>query len=403
MADELTDHSVLDRPKLRQVDQIEDDLDGERVVILRDPMGVSESFALDVDFAPVLKLFDGTRTLAQIRQSLLMRGAMTLDADDLRRFVTSLSEAGWLDDPAFAELWASVHAEFIETDPRAPRHAGLLYPEHPPELRTALRGVLGDTARTRPETDIVGVLAPHGPLELVGEVLDSTLRDLPTAAHLDTVVVLGTDHGLGLLPYAVARRGFATPLGVVPADLPTLDALERRVDWVRREEIRHRDAHSIELALLPLQAIYGSQMPPIVPVLCSAGVLRGNDPSEAERFVAVLEGLLEGRRALVWGSAELSHAGPAYGRPALTDDSLDAIALRDRACLDDLVYGRTRALASRCREDHPQGRPSGGAVMTTVRQLLPDARAELASYTQRKSPGESQGRLGLAGVRFRRR
>ncbi len=392
------------RPSLRRVERVERDLEGERVLILRDPMDVAESFALDAEFAPVLDLLDGSRTVLQIRQSLRMRGVLDLPVDALAEFVDTLRVEGWLDDDTFRQRWAAMHADFLDEDPRAARFAGLLYPADPASLDAAYRDIFGDEPRTRGDSSVVGVLVPHGPLELVGETLAKTLTDLPRPEDLECVVILGTDHGPGLLPYAAARRGFDTPLGPLPAHTQILDALDRRLDWAFREELRHRSAHSIELAAVTLRALYGDAVPPIVPVLCGPGVLRTRDPEAAERFATTLEALLEGRRALVWGSAELSHGGVAYGRPPLDRAGVASLEDRDRQCLNDLIRGRVAALSKKCKADHPQGRPSGGAVMNTLRQLLPDARAELAGYRAVEVPTDdvSPSIAGLAGVRFLR-
>lgn len=411
LPDDSASRPSVAKPKLRRVERVERVLDGERVLILRDPMGVAESFALDADFAPVLDLLDGTRTVLQVRQSLRMRGVLELPVDELGAFVESLHDEGWLDDDGFRERWADLHAGFLEEDPRRPRFAGVLYPEARTELEAAFARALGPRCRTREGSDVVGVMVPHGPLDLVGEVLSHTLVDLPPADALDCVVILGTDHGPGLLPFAAARRGFATPLGPVAAHHGLLDALDERIAWAFREEFRHRAAHSIELSALTLRAVYGDAVPPIVPVLCGAGVLRSRDTEAAERFVDALEQLLVGRRALIWGSAELSHGGVAYGRPALDDAGIEALEDRDRGCLEDLVHARHSALARKCAQEHPQGRPSGGAVLSTLRQLLPDARAEVMTYraaplepggTTSKPDGLDRGRsvAGLAGVRL---
>ncbi len=412
---ELPDDSALGpsvaKPKLRRIERVERILEGERVLILRDPMGVAESFALDAEFAPVLDLLDGTRSVLQVRQSLSMRGVLDPPADELGAFVDSLQDEGWLDDDRFRDRWADLHAGFLEEDPRQPRFSGVLYPEDRRELEDAFAGVLGPRRRTADDSQVVGVMVPHGPLDLVGDVLARTLVDLPPAESLDCVVILGTDHGPGLLPFAAARRGFATPLGPVPAHVELLNGLDERIAWAFREEFRHRAAHSIELSALTLRAIYGDAVPPIVPVLCGAGVLRSRDTEAAERFVDALEQLLVGRRALVWGSAELSHGGVAYGRPALDDAGAQALEDRDRDCLEDLVHARHSALARKCAQDHPQGRPSGGAVLSTLRQLLPQARVELSAYraaslgdtaTTSKPDGLDRGRsfAGLAGVRL---
>jgi AmmeMemoRadiSam system protein B len=396
-------NSFLDRPKLRKVDRIRTVHGGEEVVVLRDPLGVAESVCVGAAYGMLLDLLDGTRTPAQVRQSLLLRHGIDVHAADLDAFVADLSVGGWLDDLAFRAQWEGLHAAFLAADPRLARFAGTLYPEDPEALRRVFTSHLGEVDRVRPGSDVVGLLVPHGPPELCGSVIAATLTDLPAAEDLELVVVLGTDHGPGLTPYVATAKGFATPLGAVRNASEIFEALRRRVPWIDREEIRHRDALSIEAAVLYLQLAYGDACPPILPVLCGQTVLRGSSAGHAARFVAALEALCEDRPILYVGSAELSHAGEAYGRPALTPATAADVGARDRACLDDLCAARDEALSSRCREPHEQGRPSGGAVMTTLAQLLPSRyRAEIAAYETRSVPGMVPGKVGLAGVRFRR-
>lgn len=393
----------MSRPKLRTVERFEQVRDDQRLLVLRDPLGVSEPFALDAEFTPVLDMLDGSRTVAQIRQSLLMRGVLNLPADELAAFVRDLSAAGWLDDELFSTRWARAHRTFLETDPRTPALAGALYPAEPEALRATLSCALPACPdRTVDDSAVTGIVAPHGPLELVSSVLDLTLRQLPDPDLVDLVVVLGTDHGPGLLPYALTRRRYATPLGAVPTASRICAALERRLPWVTREEIRHREALSIELAALYLQALYGERCPPMLPVLCGQTVLSSAERvSEVEAFIGTLETLVEDHRVLWWASAELSHGGPAYGRPEMTSRMTADVAARDEACLQALRHGRAERLAVHCTEAHPQGRPSGGAALTTMVRLLPVGyRTELVAYETKTVPGPVPGVVSMAGIRF---
>ncbi|MCH9682722.1 MAG: AmmeMemoRadiSam system protein B, partial [Deltaproteobacteria bacterium] len=305
----------------------------EQLVVVRDPLGLAEPFALDADLAPVLDLLDGTRTIPQIRQSLLMTQNLRLEADTLGEFVDQLREQGLLDDEAFRERWAATHSDFLEATIRDPTLAGLVYPADPTALSGLLHEVLpasDATPRTRTDSRVVGVLAPHGPLDRTGALLDETLQQLPPPESIEHVIILGTDHGPGLLPYALTDKPYATPAGTIPAADDLRSALERRVPWVLREQVRHREAMSLELAVIVLQHVYGSRCPPVLPVLCGSTALA--DPAQQEdreRFELALGGLCEDRPVLWWVSAELSHAGPAYGRPPLSAEHRFELQERD--------------------------------------------------------------------------
>ena len=256
--------------------------------------------------------------------------------------------------------------------------------------------------RQRPGSSVIGVLAPHGPLDRVGPLLDETLRGLPPPEAIEQVVILGTDHGPGLLPYALTGKPFLTPLGRVPAATELLGALERRVGWVLREEIRHRDAISIELAVVVLQHLYGDRCPPVLPVLCGSTALSSEDQQDArERFELALGSLCEDRPVLWWVSAELGHAGPAFGRPPLHDLHRVELQDRDAQLVAALLRGDDAKLVELARREHAQGPASGGPALAAAARLLPPGyRGELVRQTSYEAPGSDPGVVGIAGARL---
>lgn len=397
-----------ERPRLRaSVERIPLDRDTpagpEPLLVLRDPLGLSEPLAVDRDLAGLLDLLDGTRTQAQLRQSMMMRGEADLRADDLAEFIVALREAGMLDDDEFRARWLEAHDEFMARPHREPWAAGLLYPGQAEPLRAQLDAALPDrSGRLVAGASTLAVVCPHQPFDRAASVLDQTLRELPPADEIDTIVVLATDHHPGMLPFAVTDKGYATPLGVCLADVDLVAKLDDRLGWVRREEVRHRTGAPIELSAVVLRWLYGRDCPPILPVLCGRSGLAESEAEHADDFLAALEMLLEGRRVLYWAAAELAHAGPIYGRPALDDDRLGQVVAHDEACLDALVDGRIDRFRQRCLEDVPQGRPSGAAALDALVRLLPVGyRAVLGGYDAALvQEGAATGRVGMAGVRF---
>lgn len=391
-----------DRPKLRKVDRAVLRRGDETLVVLRDPLGISEPAALPEEATLVLDMLDGQRTAVQVRQSLMLRGLLSVSLEEVLALVGELSDAGFLDDDRFRSLWAAAHREFMGQAVRAPRMAGVLYPADPTALRAELTLALPDPGgRVIAGSDVIGVLLPHQPFAgRVATLAEATLRGLPEPGAIDLIVLLGTDHHPGRLPFALTEKHYGTPIGPVRSDSATVRAIEQRVPWVRREEIRHRDATSLELAALALRHIYGDACPPALPIVCGAAAL--DDDPAIDAFLATMEHVLEDTRVLWWISAELSHAGPAYGRPMLDADGLAALAGRDLACIDSLRVGRPEQLTRRCQDnDELLGRPSGAAALAMAARLLPVGYlAELVDYATCSPPGREAGWLGLAGMRF---
>ncbi len=395
----------MDRPKLRKIERHRLEREGEALIVLRDPQGVSDPVALPEAAGPLLDLLDGERSSAQIRQTLLFRGT-SFDRDEVEGLLLDLSDAGLLDDDNFRDRWSAMHESFIDSARRPARFAGLLYPEAPTELMDLLVTLLGPPElRRRSGSDLAGLILPHQPFERCGELLGKTLQDLPEAADIDCVVVLGTDHHPGLTPYTTTDKTFETPLGPVCADTQRVDALSRRLDWIRREEIRHREAMSVELAAVLLRYLYGDETPPILPLLCGhSALLVGDASAAADDFQALCGALSDDPRVLWIAVAELGHCGAAYGRPPIDKGTVELLAERDGGLLEALVRGQLHELQRRCLADDPTlGPPSGAAVLTTLARLLPVGyRGRVTSYEVLTAPGAEVGLVGLGGVELRR-
>jgi len=392
------------KPKLRQLDRHTISRDGEELVVLRDPMALSEPMAVDAEFGQVLDMFDGQRTLAQIRQSLLMTHELDVPLADLAAFADELAEAGFLDDETFRSKWLALFERWLEDPVRPPHLAGLAYPDDPAQARALLEAALpAGVRRVQPGSNVIACVIPHQPPDAIAPILDATLRDLPAPDEIEVVVVLGTDHHPAILPCVTTRKRWATPLGEIQPHTSLIAALERRVPWIRREEIRFRTADAIELALLSLRHVYGDGCPPILPLACSAQGLTDRTAKERDELLAALDGLLEDRAVLFLAAAELSHAGPAYRRGPLDAALVEEIEGYDRDLVAPLLQGRVAAFASRCREPGPQGGASGAFVLDVLARLLPVGnRAELADYRLLPAPGKQEGRFGAVGLRFRR-
>ena len=395
---------TADRPKLRKLDRHRLRRGGEELLVLRDPLGVADPVALPAAAAPILDLLDGQRSAAQIRHSLLLRGAASFPADAIAELIADLGAAGLLDDDAFRARWAALLRDFLAAPIRRPAHADVLYPGDPAALRGILGEILGEPgSRVMRGSRLCGVVAPHQPFDRAAAVLDATLRELPPAEEIDLVVVLGTDHHPGLVPYVLTDKPHATPLGELPIAASLVAELSERLPWLRREEIRHRQAISVELAAVLLAHLYPSP-PPIVPILCGQTALASGEGSQAaDDLMAALERLLAGKRVLWWASAELTHAGPAYGGQPLLAGAAEAIIARDRWLIDPLLRGQPEALARRMiGEDDALGRPSGAAVLVTLARLLPlGVRGEVARHLVLPAPGGEDGLAGLLGVQLR--
>jgi AmmeMemoRadiSam system protein B len=408
----------MEKPKLRRLERLRLSRGDEDLLVLRDPLELAEPFAVDAVYEPVLDALDGQRTLAQIRQSLLMRGIVTVELADLEEFVAELGEVGLLDDDRFRELWSELHDAFVEQEVRAPMRAGLLYPDDPTTLREWLAPALperlvpagraggGHAAREQGPGYggvPIAVVVAHQPPPVQASVLRRLLASLPPPEQYRRVVILATDHAPGLLPYASADKDWATPLGPVACDLEILAKLDDRLPWLLREQTRLRAADPIEWATLLLRALWGDRCPPVLPLACGQTRLTSQDGAErARELIGELGQLLgpatQAGEVLWWTAAELSHVGPAYGHAQLP--TREQVLQDDRVLLGPLLDNQPEALARACMARPAASRPSGAAALATLADVLPPGyRAALLGLDVVPAPGDLPGWIGCATVR----
>jgi AmmeMemoRadiSam system protein B len=363
---------------------------------MHDPLGRTPSFAIDREFEPLLDLLDGTRTIEQMRQSLLMRRGLDLEIEDLREFIGELGQNGWLE---------GVHAN---DGPEVGRscgssQAGVLYPKDPEALRACLRSIAGGP-ELRGGKKTCGVLLPHHPFEVAPSTWRHALRSLPAARDLDLIVVVSTDFAHQEPPLVWLDEDMESVFGPLPAARAVLHRLGECSPNLRSGPGRSARSPGFELALQALHFAYGDAVPPILPLLC--GRLRGDalpqaDQGEFGRAISTLCVALNGLRVLFVASAELRHEGLLFsGRETPQQGRVEAEE-RDRACLNGLATNNLRHFLRGIRNAAGELEVSGALTLFALMHLLPlDYYGDAPTYEQVSLPEAPQDWSGVAAMSF---
>ena len=152
--------------------------------------------------------------------------------------------------------------------PRAPAAAGTFYPQSAKTLRQTVGDLLA-SIKVEGRLYPCGVIAPHAGYAYSGSVAAhafACLRQLQ--GRIKRAIIIGPAHFVPFLGIsAPAGPAFTTPLGDVPVDVATVEALnEERL--VAIDDAPHTPEHAIEVELPFLQSILPNL--PIVPLLCGS-------------------------------------------------------------------------------------------------------------------------------------
>lgn len=205
--------------------------------------------------------------------------------------------------------------------------AGSWYPRTPGALAEALDEDLRQ-AEAGPAGDVRAIIAPHAGLMYSGPVAAYAYRAAAAGAY-DVAVLVGPSHFAGFDGVALWAEGrFETPLGPLTIDAACAQALADQSPLITARTDVHGREHSLEMQLPFLRHLLPAV--PIVPLLMGY-----QTPDTIVVLGDALARALEGRRALLVASSDLSHYQNAATAWRLDRVVLDAIVRFDPAALLD--------------------------------------------------------------------
>ncbi|HOX37228.1 MAG TPA: AmmeMemoRadiSam system protein B [Candidatus Brocadiia bacterium] len=410
---------IPEKPRLRALEVIPCEMEGEQVIVLRDPTNMAPGQAvLHSAMLHILILMNGENTVRDMQVALTRQFGELVPSDKLAEMIGQLDEALFLESERFDEYVANLKKLYRESPSREAAHAGTGYPEEEAELREFLDSLFTENGGPGlPESrgtgrPLRGFIAPHIDLGRGGLCYARTYRRVMEAAPAETYVILGTSHS-GSAPVSLTAKDFETPIGKVRADAGRVEALARGMeDAYFEDELAHLNEHTIEFQALMLQHALGGRADfSIVPVLCSrltdaetnpAGERGGEIRREIRNLCDTLASWAgEGpEKVCIIASADLSHVGARFGQQIpISPLLLKQVENADRTLLGFAGKGDPDGFLEHARQECEDLNVCGIPPIYVLLNALRGREAELVSYQQ--SVEEEMGSMvTFAGMAF---
>ncbi len=375
-----------DYPRLRRLEAFPVKQQGRDMIALRDPEGYSRNVVLlPPPIYYIASLCDGTRSLRDLQAAYVRRFGDIITSDQVASILAELDRKMLLDSGTFRAYKRRLDEEYLSLPNRPMISAGNGYPADPRALVQSIRAMLAEAGEAHPLPDFpVAVVAPHIDMERGWECYGK-LYSLLAASYPNNyqplVVILGTCHGEMEGPFALTRKNFLTPFGLVETDAGLVEGLARAagMDGLG-DELSHRSEHSIEIQLPLLCFIFGgADRFRLLPITCNsfqAFIEEGRSPAEdpqVSSFLSALRGLLSalGEEAFFLASADLAHVGRRFGGLLPLDAVLlSSVIAKDKEMLQPVLRGDAEAffryLASEGDSRHVCGLPPIYALAKTL-------------------------------------
>jgi len=362
-------------------------------LFIRDPYHYSDAMlVIPPVLVECLGCFDGTQTALDLRQRLFqLTGELDLGGVD-QNLIDTLSNAGFLEDAAFAQMQEARKREFAASPVREPAHAGSAYPEDPAEMREMMNEFM-QGAEPKQNGNLFAIAAPH--VSPVGgwqsyRAAYSQLRP----EHKDrTFVILATSHYGEPETFGLTRKPFRTPLGDAQPDTAAIDWLAARGGpGIGMEDYCHSFEHTVELQVIFLQHMLGPDVK-ILPILIGSfahSIYQGGKPEDDDKVRAFFDALGELRERegekLFWVmGVDMAHMGVRY------QDEFEALAgqgrmqeveARDRARIERINSLDAPGYWDLIQENHDDLKWCGSSPFYTFLKTAPKSKGELLHYEQ---------------------
>jgi len=393
-----------DFPKLRPVEAFPVEMEGRRVVCLRDPEGLTDRVLMvPPELFYILTLFDGQHAVPDIQAAFSGQFGATLPGEKVREIVRQLDEARFMEGEGIEQVRREVLDAFRSAPVRPAAHAGQSYEADPGRLRVWMDRFFdppegpGSPIADGREKALKGIIAPHIDLRRGGPCFAWAYKEVAEASAADLFVVFGTGHSVARGPYALTRKDYDTPFGPVRADRAFIEALAGRCPGADlfEEELGHRTEHSIEFQALFLKYLFPDREVAFVPILCGSfheAVAARRSPGEGEAVRGFVEALREtiekdGRRVCMIAGVDFAHVGAKFGdRGPMTPAFLEAVASEDRERLEAIAGLDAEGFFRTVSRDGDRRRICGTSSIYTMLRAMDASEGRLLRYDRTVDP-----------------
>ena len=218
------------RPRLRPVEAVPIESDGETMIALHDPVGLTTG---DIAMSPLAyflaTLMDGTRQADQIQEEFFRMVGQVLPPEHLNDLVEGLNQARYLEGPDFEEHYQKVASAYRVGTQRISRDLrGIGLDEDQTLEDLFARMFPGHIEPDAESARIRGLIAPHIDYNRGWECYARAYSRLRGRTDIRRFVILGTNHFGRSSAVVATDKDFVTPLGTTRIDRAFLTRLAER-------------------------------------------------------------------------------------------------------------------------------------------------------------------------------
>lgn len=386
-------HAQTIVPPLRDdIDCIPFSDNGDSLIVLCDRAGYApEYMALLAAVMPIVEMADGKRAIQDIASEIEIQTGEAVAEREIAELFAALETANFLQSEQFRAHKARKDCEFFAKPVRAAACAGASYADDTAELRAYLHSLMPLSSSSPIEQECAtAVVVPHIDLRVGAKSYVPAYRALQHS-DAEVFVIFGTSHYGWQDVFIPTEKHFQTPLGVVQTDTDIISTLRAHVPFeLCRNDIAHKDEHSIEFQLLFLQHLFHHRPFTVVPILVTSFqpfITAGIPPAQHERFRGFIDALrfaltASGKKAAFIASADMAHVGRKFGDDFAATTILETLVHEDAAILHKATAADADSFFTHIASTNDNRRICGLPPVYSMLQAVQPERGVLLDYQQ---------------------
>jgi MEMO1 family protein len=286
--------------------------------------------------------------------------------------------------------------------------AGGVYPKQANVLKRELNRYLASIPNSQSPINFPrGILSPHIDYVRGGAAYAAAWKAVqPAAQQADLAIILGTDHrGAGQL-FTLTHQSYATPYGVLPTAHAINQSIAQAIGPQRAYagEMFHAIEHSIELPLVWLHHMREGAPIDVLPVIVGGfwdEMQRRRSPTTNAQVIAFLSALknaIQGHNVIVIASGDLSHVGPAFDGPPLSEGDKADLQAYDQTIVQHIVNGDAESWFAALAETHNATNVCGLAPVYLTLKLIEPSKGQALNYAMCPADEQNTSVVSVCGA-----
>lgn len=398
------------RPKLREVKTQPYIHGNQRGILLSDPLGLSDKAVfIPQQLSLLLILMDGSRDIGTLKTGFELRTGMILSSSIVEQLLSELDSALLLDNERYIAEYEQALKNYRSVPSRPPTMPGKSCPSDAAELGIFLQRFLDQVENKCIDIDskVKGLISPHIDFVRGSPVYAGVWKKVaPAITEAELVIIIGTDHAGGDGRITLTRQNYGTPWGVLMTAHDVVDEIVAVTgEEIFKDELHHRDEHSVEAAIIWLHHLLGGKKCAVLPMICGSYhnfIEKGTSPSQdahIQAVVAALKMVVAERKSIVVAAADLAHIGPVFSDPYPVDLTGRAkLSAQDRSLMEIMAEGNAEAFYEEIRSEGDRRHICGMPPIHIMLSLLSDIKGKMTGYAQCPASEDGASLVSICGM-----